>query len=240
VERTRNSPSSGLASALLVSFAWAAIDAARLHGEFPFVPMFVALLGSASLLLGLLVVATERALPLGAVARAFVSGALLAALPLTAIAAVLEKVTHHRALGGVTFAFVAFFVVLASVACAGRLGQLAGSGGRRAALARGVLFAAVGLSCSGVLVAVAIGLRAPAAAPFVTVVVDAALGVVSWALALGLSLRLLRGTTFRLGAVLWIGAVVAGIFVAAWAAPLRHVLSERAPIAFAIGWVFGA
>jgi hypothetical protein len=237
VDRARSSPSSDLSSALLAAFVWAAIDAARAHGELPAVSVFVALLGSTSLVLGLLVLATRRGLPLGGVARAFVTGALIAALPLTVIAAVLQKVTHHRALGGVTFAFVALFVVLGTVACAARLAELAASGGPRAALARGVLFASVALSCSGVVVVLALGLRTATAAPFIAVVVDAALGVAACALALALRSRL--QATVRFGAVAWMGAVAVGIVVAASAAPLRQLLSERAPIAFAIGWAWG-
>jgi hypothetical protein len=139
----------------------------------------------------------------------------------------------------VTFAFVALFVVLGTVACAARLAQLAASGGPRAVLARSVLFAAVALSCLGVAFALALGLRAATPAPFVAVVVDAALGVAACALALALALRSRLHATVRFGAVAWMGAVAVGIFVAASAAPLRQVLSERAPIAFAIGWIWG-
>jgi hypothetical protein len=226
VEPARSS-SSDLTSTLLAAFAWAAVDTARTHHELPVVSVFVALFGSASLVLGMLVVATRRALPLGAVARAFVSGALIAALPLTLIAAVLQKTTHHRALGGVTFAFVALFVSFACVACARRLSELG----------RGALLVVATLSSAGALIALALGLRAVTAAPFVAVVLDAVLGVASCALALSLR-RLPRGV-LRFATMAWAGVVAVGIFVAVSSAPLRHALSERAPMAFAIGWALG-
>lgn len=234
MEPERSSLSSDLSSALVAALAWAAIDAARVHGELPLSRVFVPLFGSTSLLLGVLVVAFRRALPLGEVARAFVFGALVAAFPLAIIAAVLQKVTHHRALGGVTFAFVALFVALASVACAARLLQIARAGGPYASLARRVLWCAAASSCAGVVVMLALGLRTKAAAPIVAVLIDAALGVAMCALALVFRLR--SAAAVRLGAALWIGAVVAGIFAATTTAPLRQLLAERVPIAFALGW----
>jgi hypothetical protein len=234
VQPEQSSLSSDLSSALVAALAWAAIDAVRAHGELPLGSVFAALLGSTSLLLGVLVVAFRRALPLGEVARAFVFGALVAVSPLAAIAAVLQKVTHHRALGGVTFAFVALFVAFASVACAARLLQIARIGGPHASVARRALWGAIALSCAGVVVVLALGLRSKAAAPVVAVVVDAALGVAVCALALALRLR--SPAAVRLGAALWIGALVVGIVATTSAAPLRQLLTERVPVAFALGW----
>src|SRR4051812_29425047 len=113
--------SSSLLVALGAALVWAGIDVARVGSTLPVGVAFLALFGSSSLLLGVGVVIAWYARPLGDAVRAVFAGASLAALPLAVLAAALQRVTHHRALGGVTFAFVALVLLAVSFGVAWRL-----------------------------------------------------------------------------------------------------------------------
>jgi hypothetical protein len=232
----REAWTSGIPRALGAALVWTAIDVAR--SAVPIVQGLFALLGSTSLILGALVVGIRRARPFGDGARAAFAGAAMSALPLLVVAAVLQKTTHHRALGGVTFAFVALFVVAGCIVVAARLLQLATRGGRVGFVARVALGVLV-VPCVAVAASLLPVLRAPSAAPLVPALADGALGIALLSAALFVPSSVLRAVPARVSAVAWVAAVTVGIAVSAASPSVRAALSARVPVAFALGAGWG-
>jgi len=230
----RSSLSTDFLVALVAAVVWAAIDAARLRSTLPAGVAFLALFGSASLLLGVGVVVTRRARPLGDVVLAAIAGAALATLPLTVLSAALQRVTHHRALGGVTFAFVALVILALAFAVAWRLLRTARQAGTAGRVAMTALVVASLASGGAVVVLVLRGAGAPSATPLVPGLVDALTGALLFAAAIVISPRAARFRA-RAGAALWACAVMLGIATTALTPGLCAPLSAGAPVAFAIG-----
>jgi len=116
-----------LGGALLVVLP-AALRAAGSSASF--VVCWMTLWGATVLAAGPTAAALRWVLRRGGGAGPLLLGVLLAAAPLVVFAELLERATHHRPLGAVTFAVVAALVVLASVAVAARLLSLSRSAAR--------------------------------------------------------------------------------------------------------------
>ncbi|HEX4338259.1 MAG TPA: hypothetical protein VH062_20280 [Polyangiaceae bacterium] len=223
--------SSDLVTALGAAGAWTVIDVARAWPAPSLASTVPALLGSASLLLGVAIVAARRAWPPGDGLRAVVLGALVASFPLAFVAATLERVTHHRALGGVTFAFVALVVVAGSSAVAWRLLRAARDGAR---VARAALLAAAVASSGAVVLALVLHAGVVSSSSLGAGVVDAAIGVVLLVSALAVVRRVALGPS-RVGAVAWVCVVAASVVMTALDPSMCAGLAARDPVAFALG-----
>jgi hypothetical protein len=230
------SASNNLTTSVVASAIWAAVDVARVHGHAPAFTAFVALLGATSLGLGALV-SLVGWLGAGDGTRAVLFGALLATAPLAVAGAVLERTTHHRALGGMAFAVFALFVLLFASGVARRLLAVTRSERpRRARVAKGALSLAAASSVACTLVALLPALRGPGTLG--VWVFDGATGAALFWAALWF-VRSPRVRLGRAGVAAWVAAVLAGAVVTATSASLRGVLAERAPIAFATFAVAG-
>jgi hypothetical protein len=224
--------SADLAASLLAALLWAAIDVARVGSVGSLA--FPALFGSTALILGVGVVSLRRAGPFGDGLRAVAVGAALASLPLALLAAVLQRSTHHRALGGVTFAFVAALVIVFAIAVSWRMLVIARRPTRMAIVVRALLVVASIVSCVAACALAITGAR-PGGAPSLTSgFVDGLIGAALLGLAFA-GVRRLERSTSRFGAVAWICVVAGGAAVAASDSALCAALAERAPVAFAIG-----
>jgi hypothetical protein len=229
-DERRTSLSSELFVSLCAAGVWSAIDFLRVGSS---AECLVALFGSASLVLGVAVVTLRRAGPFDDALRGVVAGAASASLPLAILASLLERATHHRALGGVTFAFLALGVVLFSIAAARRLLGVARGRGRGASLAMvSVVVAAMGSVAGSAVLLARVG--APSSTPLLAGVVDAAMGVVLLAAAVSFAPRAWSRSS-RWAAYAWLGVVAVGIAVAVTRPSLCATLSVRAPVAFVIG-----
>ena len=143
-----------VAGALLVSLP------AALRADSAVFGCWIALWGSTAMVLGPTAGALRTLRPLPPAAWAIPLGALLAAGPLMVFGELLERVTHHRPLGAVTFTLVGVGVLLAAIAVAARLlarARASDSGSRRwrgvvavAVLVGALSIAAVGVSAIGV------------------------------------------------------------------------------------------
>ncbi len=112
--KSRSAFLAGLLAAVLA--AWPA--ALRFEPHL-FWQAFVVLLAGAALIMAPLSVALASAGPPSLFTRSLTVGALLSAVPLLPFAAMLKTSTHHRPLGGVTFAVVS----AASVGVADDIGE---------------------------------------------------------------------------------------------------------------------
>jgi hypothetical protein len=222
-----------LVVALLGALLWSAIDVVRVGAVGSLASEFPALFGSTALLLGVAVVSLRRARPFGDGLRAVAAGAAMASFPLAMFAAVLERSTHHRALGGVTFAFIAAAVLAFAIAFAWRVLGIARQT-TRASIARASLAMASIASGGATAALVLLGARAAPAAPLMAGVVDGLIGAALLGL-VAVPARWLERLPSRLGAMAWLCVVVAGVVVAASDSALCAALAERAPVAFAIG-----
>jgi hypothetical protein len=208
------------------------MDVVRVRSEAPPAMAFVALLGAASLGLGGVVALVGRLRPLGGGVWAVLLGAATSATPLAVAGSVLQRTTHHRALGGVTFAVLAFALLLFASGVARRLVTIARSEhAARARVAKIVLVTGAAASVAGAVFALLPALRGSSGA-LGEWVLDGTTGVglLGASILLAASERFGRG---RVGVILWIVAVGAGGAAAATNGSLRAVLLERAPAAFA-------
>jgi hypothetical protein len=226
--------SADLAAALIAALVWAAIDVVRVGSAGALAAEFPALFGSSALLLGVGVVSLRRARPFGDGIRAVAAGTGIASFPVAMIAAVLQRSTHHRALGGVTFAFVAAVVIAFAIAAAWRMLEVARRSTRGASVVRALLVIASVLSCGAAAALVLLGARGGRATPVMSGFVDGLIGAALLGLA-AVPARPLERLPRRVGAVAWLCVVVAGAAIAASDSALCAALAERAPVAFAIG-----
>lgn len=114
----REPAASGLAAGVLTGALWCLPAALRAHAD---AVGWLALWGSAALLMGPLLVSVR---PLASEPRRSVGSMfalLLAAGPLAQLAAMLETKTHHRPLGGATFAIIAAGIVCGCLVAMQRL-----------------------------------------------------------------------------------------------------------------------
>ncbi len=193
---------------------------------------WVVLFGGTALVLGPVVAALRIARPWRASAASIPVGLLLALAPMIVLGRLLKAGTHHRPLGGATFAIVAVGLVLGGVALAARL--IAWSTPSASAAAR--RFARPALAA---LVAIALlAALALARAAFGAGSASIGGGVVDGALALALggaaaTLRVPPGLArvARLaGPIVWLVVAVAGPVAGRAAPAARSASLERAPV----------
>lgn len=228
-----------LAVALVLGVLWSAIDAARSTPHTSSFSALAALLGSTSLILGVGLVSLRRARPFGAGLRAVAAGAALASFPLAVAASVLQRTTHHRALGGVTFAFVAATVIAFAIAVAWRMIDVARREGPGARAARGLVIVMPIASMGAVIAASFLSSRADGAAPVAAGVIDATIGAALLTAGAFFAQRLGRSPS-KIGAVAWLCVVLASVAIAVSEPSLCANLASRAPVAFALGAVCGS
>jgi len=121
---------------------------------------FLVLLAGAALIMAPLSSALAAAGPPDRFTRALTVGALASALLLVPFATVLKTSTHHRPLGGVTFAVISGFVIIALTVISGRLITWAGEQpSLLRTLARAAIVLLTALGASSVLLGLIHGLK---------------------------------------------------------------------------------
>jgi hypothetical protein len=182
---------------------------------------FLAVFGCASVALLPAAFVWRHAPPLGPESRSLLHGATLAAVPLAGFGALLFAKTHHRALGGVTYAIVAAGVVTACGLLGRRISRIS-----RWGKAPSVALAAVAnLSAGGV----AVWLMG--AAPGLGAAIDEfAIGASVLVLAAVTPLDRLPGWT-KHAAMAGVLAAGGGVVLFALNQDLRRHLAEAAPVA---------
>lgn len=190
---------------------------------------WLALWGSAALMVGPVAGAWRAARPLPASAFSLPLGLGLSLAPLLVFARVLKTATHHRPLGGATFAIVAAFLVLGATAVSARV--IAWAARREGAASKLPLALGVLGSC------LAVPLALPLLSPELR---GSALdGALCLAVAAAGALVPVRGALgSRVGLPLWLAAVVLALSLGLGAAETRAVLAERAPVLLGLaGWL---
>jgi hypothetical protein len=212
--------------------AFAAVPAA-LRVQSPAISIgtaWLALWGASALVIGPAGGALRLARPISRLALSVPFGLLIASGPLLVFARLLKATTHHRPLGGATFALVAMFVVAGSVAVAARILVWSATSplGRLAA-------GALALGCLALVALVG----APIFSPMLrTGVLDALLAMA--AIGAGAFARIgpLERIVTRASPVLWILAVGAGL--ALLGKGLAAALGEASPVLLGLaGWIRG-
>jgi len=222
--RARGAFLAGLLAAVLA--AWPA--ALRFEPHL-FWQAFVVLLAGAALIMAPLSVALASAGPPNLFTRSLTVGALLSAVPLLPFAAMLKTSTHHRPLGGVTFAVIAGFVIAGATLISARLITWAGEqSSLRRTFARVAVVAATALGAASVLLGLIHGLAADPA--FGTGFFDAlrVLGLATLAAWVPLPpgvLRRVRG----FGLAAWIAVVTVGVCLGR-APAMQAELAQHCPV----------
>jgi hypothetical protein len=225
-----------LALGLLCSAPAALPALLRVAGSQPAAPAALALVAAASLVVVPLGLWVRRAVAAGlpAADRAIFAGAALSALPLALFGGVLKSTTHHRPLGGATFAVAALCLLAVCIGLSFRLlrprAPSASGGGAKSAW-QNLFF----LGCGSSLVsAVALGLM-KAARPSLVDFLALALAAAAAGLAPPPAWLVRR----RLWPLLlgWV-ALVACALVALRSPQLVRSLTTQAPISFApLSWL---
>jgi len=205
---------------------------AALRSGAPLPLSWLALWGSAALMAAPVAGAWRVARPLPASAWCLPLGVALSLAPLMVFARLLKTATHHRPLGGATFAIVAALLVLGATAVAARL--LAWSGQQAGAKAKLPVVVALLGSC----------LAVPLALPMLGAELRGALldGVLLLGVtALGALVPEQRRIAARAaisGPLLWIGAIGSALAVGLGSAATRAALADHAPVLLGLaGWL---
>jgi hypothetical protein len=216
---------------LVASFAWALATTIRLAG--PSLEVFAASFGCASVHVVPITVLARRVRALPRRVTTWLAAFAMAAGPLAVLGAFLKEKTHHRALGGVTFAVSGTVVTLFAFAVARRLRALGGSSRAGAAVAR----AAVVVLATGSL-GVAIVPLVVSASPGSTLragLLDAAVGVACTAPFVFAPVRKsLLPTKAAVPLLLWAASVALGTWAVKRDSALSSWLAERAPLTLGI------
>ncbi|HWZ89396.1 MAG TPA: hypothetical protein VNW92_11120 [Polyangiaceae bacterium] len=213
----------------LLAAALAAWPAALRFEPGQFWQAFPILLAGAALVMAPLSAALAAAGPPGRFARALTVGTLISALPLIPFATVLRTHTHHRPLGGVTFAFGAGAVVVAATLVSARFITWAGDQpSAQRTVARVAIVASSALGAAAVLLGLLHGLRGDPA--FRTGFFDAlrVLGLSSLAAWLPLPGGFVR-RAWGLGLAAWLAVVTVGVCLGC-APTIRAEIAERCPV----------
>lgn len=174
---------------------------------------FLVCFAGAALVMAPLSAALTRANTSSRFRPALTVGVLVAALPLLPFAALLKATTHHRALGGVTFAIAAGLTIAFGTVLAG---QLIGVATRRASPwakpARLALVALAALGTAALLTGLVHALQVPGSGAYRTGFFDAlrVLGLATLAARIPLGRRL-SSPQRRLGLAAWIAVVTVGV-----------------------------
>jgi hypothetical protein len=222
----------GLALGLLCSVPAALPAFARVFGGEHAAATALSLVGSVSLVVVPVGVWLRRAVRagLGRGDLALAAGAALSALPLALFGGVLKSTTHHRPLGGATFAVAALCLLALCVALSFRVYR--GASGNAVKSTWQNLFS---LGCGSSLVAtVALGL-AGAARP--SLVEAAAVAGAVAATTLAPAPDWLTRLKSRTLATAWV-LLLLGAIVSLRTAPISSTLGSRAPVSFAsLSWL---
>lgn len=210
-------------AAFVAALLWAASTAVRSEGATS-VLQLLALFGCGSVVLVPAALVARRARPLDTGARGLLYGVALAGLPLLFFGALLFTKTHHRALGGVTFAFIA-----AGAVVAGALVARGVRGVARWGRAPHVVLALLG-GASLVYLLVSLFGASRGAAAIRGPVVEAVLGMALLASASVVPVDRLPAWT-RAASFAACVAAVSGVVLFALNQDLRRHLAEAAPIA---------
>lgn len=222
-----------LTVALAAALLWAVVDSVRLGDAGSRGAAFVVELAGAASSLGPLGVLTRRARYPGSILTVGVVAALLSTGPLTVLGTLLESHTHHRALGGVTFAVLATAVALASLVVTRRLLRNPSSA-TQGKIERGALavFTLASMCIFWGSLAVALGAGTRASARDATV--DGVVGVALLALAVLLPRPRVPLWAAWAAGVLWVTTTVAGVATVRGEPRLRKIVDERAPMTLGI------
>jgi hypothetical protein len=153
---------------------------------------------------------------------------LLTALPLLPFATLLKSTTHHRPLGGVTFAVIAGLAIIGSSLICARLVTWAGVQSALGALVRGLLVALAALGTAALLLGLVQGLKGGGA--YQTGFYDAlrVLGLATLAARVRLPETLLRRVR-GLGLAAWVAVVTVGVCLGR-APAMQAELATRCPV----------
>jgi hypothetical protein len=201
-------------------------------------PLFVAALGCAALTLGAVGIVTDRRTTTAERPLRMIVAALLASGPAAVLARVLQGKTHHRALGGVTFALLAGAIVLGAALVVWRLLGPSGSEPRpRSAPPRRFLTIMVVASVGAALGPFTHELGSGGSSPGRWLAQDLAIGAALSGLMVLFPCTRLPSRVALLGAAAWTAIVGTSVVVVALSMPLRAILLEHAPVA--LGFVGG-
>jgi hypothetical protein len=213
----------------LLAAALAAWPAASRFEPRLFWQAFMVLMAGAALVTAPLSTALATAAPPGRFTRALTVGALLSAVPLVPFAAMLKTGTHHRPLGGATFAVIAGLILVGATLVSGRFITWAGDqSSLRRTFARAALVGLSALGAAAVLLALVHGLKGDLA--FRTGFFDAlrVLGLATLAAWLPLpSLLVRRSRGFGLAA--WVAVVTVGVCLGR-APAMQAEIAEHCPV----------
>jgi hypothetical protein len=228
-----------LARALALALAWSSEIAARFGRPSGVVPTLVAALGCTALTLGSVAVVARRGRTTGMGLRASVLGALLASGPVALFAAVLRGKTHHRALGGVTFALLAGALVVLGFLVVRRALAPSSPGSRAGSALRVCLAILVVTSLGVALWPLVLELGPSGSAAGRWFAEDLAIGAGLSALVAALPGIELRPRAALACAIAWALSVAAGASVVGGNMPLRAILAEHAPVGLGVLGVLG-
>jgi hypothetical protein len=229
-----------LARALVFALVWSFEVAARFAEPSMWgrLSLLVATLGSTALTLGAVGIVTGRRVTTGARPLRPIVAALIASGPAALFARVLQNKTHHRALGGVTFALVAGALVFGAALVVGRLlGPPAAQAPPRPVLPRFVVTIIVVTSIWAA-IAPLVHEFGPGGSPSGRwLAQDLAVGATLSGLVALLPRATVPSRVAFFGAVAWAVFAGAGAVLVALSMPLRAILSEHAPVA--LGFIGG-
>ena len=200
----------GFLSGLIAAVLAALPAALRFESGLAVQAFFVCLAGCA-LVMAPLAAALASAGSASKLRTALTVAVLLAALPLVPFATLLRTTTHHRPLGGVTFAVIGGLLIVGLALVCGRLVTWAGVQSQgRAAFARGLLVAFAALGTAALLVGLVQGLKGGSA--YQTGFYDAlrVLGLTTLAARVRMPETLLRRVR-GLGLAAWVAVVTVGV-----------------------------
>ncbi|MEO7038344.1 MAG: hypothetical protein ABI548_30520 [Polyangiaceae bacterium] len=190
---------------------------------------FAVCTAGAALVMAPLSAALTTVTPRSKFRQALTVGVLLACLPLLPFASILKTATHHRPLGGVTFAVIAGIVIVGLSLFSGRLITWAGAQHPTArAAARLALVALAALGAAVMLLALTQGLKGGGG--FRNGFFDAlrVLGLATLAARVPLPVRLLRRLR-GFGLAAWIAVVTVGVCLG-HAPAMQTELADRCPV----------
>jgi hypothetical protein len=190
---------------------------------------FLVLFAGAALIMAPLSAALSTAGPPGRLTRSLTAGALVAALPLVPFAAMLKTSTHHRPLGGVTFAVIAGLVLIGTTLVCARLITWAGEQrSLRRTLARVSVVALTALGAASLVLGLVYGLKgdlAYRAGFFDALRVLGLATLAAWVPVPAGFVRRARG----LGLATWIAVVTVGVCLGRGPV-MQAELGERCPV----------
>jgi hypothetical protein len=223
-----------VALGLAAAAAWAVVTLVRLGVTSP--AAVVGVFGCAATSAAPAVVFIRRLGRLDSPFRSWIAAAIVSAGPLAILGAVLKTKTHHRPLGGVTFAFVGTALFVSALVASKRLIELSGAGAASATrfVGRAVLLGSGAISVVLLSKAVLPAFGAQAS-PFVRgALVDALVGALFIGLAAVAGAAPAPRRTGVLALAVWAVSVGLGVIVLLKNPSVRASLDERAPVTLGI------